>query len=372
MAEAVQTAGKANKVILILGLPDRFESEGYDRKHLRIPSCQIELIDRIYEVNKNIAVVLYNGAPVEMPWLHKVKALVEAYLCGEAVGQATADVLFGRVNPSGHLPETFPLRLEDTPCFLTYNKDVRKASYSEDVFVGYRYYDTRKTDVLFPFGFGLSYTTFDITNIHCPESYIQGMEKFVVTADVVNTGVLKGKAVIQLYIAPVNSNVPRPSHELRAFDKIELMPGETKAVVFELEQRDFSYWDCQTSSWLAEQGNYRIEIGFSSRDIVCCNEITLISEKTSLHQYTVNTTIGELMNDPVAVRILTPYFNIMRDAFGMSQQKSETDRAMNDDMANAMFANLPLRSISSFADSKADYDTLSNIIEEINRILLTE
>ena len=170
LAEAVETAKNADVAVIFAGLPDNFESEGYDRKHLRMPDCQNRLIEAVADVQPNVIVVLHNGAPVEMPWIGCVKAVLEAYLGGQAVGGAVANVLFGKVNPSGHLPETFPLRLQDTPCYLTYGGENDRSEYTEGVFVGYRYYISREMSVLFPFGHGLSYTTFEYSNLKIENS----------------------------------------------------------------------------------------------------------------------------------------------------------------------------------------------------------
>ena len=235
--EAVRIAQEAEVAVIFAGLPDNFESEGYDRKHLNLPNCQNALIEKICNVQKNTIVVLHNGSPVTMPWKDRVKGIVEAYLGGQAVGKAVVNILYGNVNPSGRLAETFPLRLEDTPCYLTYGKGVDEAVYSEGVFVGYRYYTSKKQEVLFPFGYGLSYTTFTYGNLKLDKSVMTDQEVLTVSVDVENTGNRAGKEVVQIYVAPGESETARPVKELRAFDKIELAPGEKKTVVFELDAR---------------------------------------------------------------------------------------------------------------------------------------
>ena len=236
-AKAVEAAANADVAVIFAGLPDSFESEGYDRKHLGMPNCQNALIEAVAEAQPNTIVVLHNGAPVEMPWLGKVKAVLEAYLGGQAVGGAVVNVLYGNANPSGRLAETFPLRIQDTPCYLNYGGEHDKSVYSEGVFVGYRYYTSKEMEVLFPFGYGLSYTTFSYGNLTVDKKEFKESEKLLVSVDVTNTGACTGKEVVQLYVAPKGGTIIRPVRELKAFEKTELAPGETKTVTFELDSR---------------------------------------------------------------------------------------------------------------------------------------
>lgn len=224
-AKAVEAAANADVAVIFAGLPDSFESEGYDRKHLGMPNCQNALIEAVAEAQPNTIVVLHNGAPVEMPWLGKVKAVLEAYLGGQAVGGAVVNVLYGNANPSGRLAETFPLRIQDTPCYLNYGGEHDKSVYSEGVFVGYRYYTSKEMEVLFPFGYGLSYTTFSYGNLTLDKKEFKESEKLLVSVDVTNTGACTGKEVVQLYVAPKGGTIIRPVRELKAFEKTELAPG---------------------------------------------------------------------------------------------------------------------------------------------------
>ena len=260
-ARAVGVAAEADIAVIFAGLPDNFESEGYDRTHLNLPDCQNRLIEEILEVQKDVIVVLHNGSPVLMPWKDKVKGIIEAYLGGQAVGKATVNVLFGQVNPSGRLAETFPLRLEDTPCYLTYGKGKEKAVYQEGVFVGYRYYCTRNREVLFPFGHGLSYTTFAYSNLKLDKTEMSDAETVTVSVDVKNTGDVAGKEVVQLYVSAGESEIIRPIRELRGFDKISLEPGEEKTVTFTLGKRAFAYWNEEIHDWYVSDGAYEIQIG---------------------------------------------------------------------------------------------------------------
>ena len=249
IAEAVAAAKKAKVAVVFAGLPDSYESEGYDRSHMRMPDCQNRVIEAVAEANPNTVVVLHNGAPVEMPWIGRVKAVLEAYLAGQAVGEAAVRVLFGDVNPCGKLPETFPLKLEDNPSWLYYGGEGDVAEYREGVFVGYRYYDKKKMDVLFPFGHGLSYTTFEYSGLKLSADRIKDTDSLTVTATVKNTGSRAGKTVVQLYVGDVESTVLRPVRELKGFVKVDLQPGESREVSFILDKRSFAYWNREIHDW---------------------------------------------------------------------------------------------------------------------------
>ena len=222
ISQACEVARNAEVAVIFAGLPDSFESEGYDRIHMSMPNCQNELIKRIVRVQPNTVVVLHNGSPIEMPWAEDVKGILEAYLGGQAVGEACVDVLFGDVNPSGKLPETFPRKLQDNPSYLYYGGEGDKSEYREGVFVGYRYYDKKDMDVLFPFGYGLSYTTFDYSNLKLSSKKIMDTGIITVTVDVTNTGDKAGKEIVQLYVGKKESKIIRPFKELRGFEKVSL------------------------------------------------------------------------------------------------------------------------------------------------------
>lgn len=268
LSEAVELAKGADKVVLCVGLTDMIESEGYDRKDMRMPEGHLELIEAICRVNANTVVVLQNGAPVEMPWADLPKGILEAYLAGQAVGEALFDVLYGEVNPSGHLAESFPLRLEDNPSYLYFGGENGVVSYQEGLFIGYRYYESKKMQVRFPFGYGLSYTAFRFHELSVEKEKLDERESVEVSVKVTNTGSVVGKAVVQLYVAPEKVEAIRPVRELKAFDKIKLQPGETKEVLFVLEPRAFQHWNTVVHNWRTEQGRYMIQIGENARDIV--------------------------------------------------------------------------------------------------------
>ncbi len=367
--EAVEAARNADVAVIFAGLPDKFESEGFDRSHMAMPSCQNELIEQIAKVQPNTVVVLHNGSPIEMPWIDKVKGVVETYLGGQAVGGAVCDILFGKVNPSAKLPETFPLRLEDNPSYLSYIGEGDVVEYREGIFVGYRYYDKKKMDVLFPFGYGLSYTTFAYSNLTVDKEQMKDTDILRVTVDVTNTGNVAGKEVVQLYVADKESTVIRPVKELRDFAKVELLPGETKTVTFMLDRRAFAYYSVRIHDWHVETGEFDIMIGKSSRDIVLTKTVTVESTVKLPFVYTTDTTLGDVKKDPRAWALAQELFK--GGIFGEPpQSESEAaNEAISEEMNEAMEGFLPLRGPISFtgkvtmADVQALVDKL-NALEE--------
>lgn len=267
IADAVKIARNSDVVLLFAGLPQSYESEGIDRTHINLPHSHNKLIEEISKVNSNVAVVLTNGSAVAMPWADDVKAIVEGWLAGQAGAGGIADVLFGKINPSGKLAETFPKKLNDTPSYFNYPGENGNALYGERIFVGYRYYDIKDIEPLFPFGHGLSYTTFNYGTPTISKYTIVGNEDLVINISISNTGATKGKEVVQLYITDNESNLIRPVKELKKFEKIELSPGEEKLVSFKIEADDLAYFDDSKDMWIKESGNYKVLIGSSSRDI---------------------------------------------------------------------------------------------------------
>lgn len=272
--EALRVAKDADKVVLFIGLPDWMESEGGDRRHMGLPDDHNRLVEAICEINPNTAVVLHNGSPVELPWIDAPKAVLESYLGGQASGGAVADILFGDVNPSGRLAESFPKKLEDNPSYLYYFGEKDTVKYNEGIFVGYRYYETKKLEPLYPFGYGLSYTEFEYRSLTADKYMIDvtDAESFDtavrVSVTVRNIGDRAGKEAVQLYVEPHRGDVIRPVRELRAFKKVELEPGEEKTVSFELSPRDFAYWDSELHCWNVENKGAEIEICRNSHDVV--------------------------------------------------------------------------------------------------------
>jgi len=264
--EAVRIATRADVAIVFVGVSTTSETEGADRRDMELYGAQNELVEAIAAANPNTVVVLNNGAPLRLPWIDRVSAVLEAWLPGQEGARAVAEVLLGIVNPSGKLPLTFPKRLEDNPSFLYYSNG-RDAHYGEGVFVGYRYYDKKKVEPLFAFGHGLSYTTFDYANLRSSEDILAG-QPIHVSVEVANTGTLPGRETVQLYVGDeVTQDVVRPVKELKAFQKVELAPGETQIVRFTLNAHDLAYYDVHRQAWFTTPGRYRLYLGSSSADI---------------------------------------------------------------------------------------------------------
>jgi beta-glucosidase len=265
LARAVSSAKSSDAVVIVAGLSDAFESEGHDRPDMGMPGQQEELIRAVVDANPNTVVVVNAGSPVEMPWADEVDAILLSYYPGQEGGHALANILFGDVNPSGKLTVTYPKRLEDNPAYINYPgwKDVR---YGEGIFVGYRYYDAKDVQPLFPFGHGLSYTQFTYSEMAMPSEVILG-ENIQVSVTVENIGELPGQETIQLYVHDVESRLVRPPKELKGFEKIALAPGEVKRIMFELSPRDLAFYDPHQQAWVTEPGTFEVQVGSSSRDI---------------------------------------------------------------------------------------------------------
>lgn len=363
LKEAVKAAQDAEVAVIFAGLPDSFESEGYDRKHLRMPDCQNRLIKEVAAVQPNVIVVLHNGAPVEMPWINKVKAVLEVYLGGQAVGGATVDILYGKTNPSGRLPETFPMRLEDTPCYLYYGGENDVSEYREGIFVGYRYYTSKNMETLFPFGHGLSYTSFRYSGLNLEKKAVKESEILNVSVEVTNTGMAAGKEVVQLYVSPKGEKVIRPVRELRAFDKIELMPGEKKTVRFFLDSRAFSYWNSKNHDWYVETGDYEIQVGKNASEMLLAETVHVESEKEIPREYTLNSTVGDILSDPKGKAVMEQAMGGMMSSPGAAQmaEQAAAGGVMNTEMLTAMMEGMPLRQMLSFIPGVKKEDLLGFI-----------
>jgi len=369
IAEAVAAAKAAKVAVVFAGLPDVYESEGYDRKHMRLPDCQNRLIEAVAAANPNTVVVLHNGSPVEMPWIGKVKAVLEAYLGGQAVGLAEVRVLFGDVNPSGHLPETFPIKLADNPSYLFYGGEGNVAEYREGIFVGYRYYDRKEAEVLFPFGHGLSYTGFEFSDLRLSAAEITDQDTLTATVKVKNTGSRFGKAVVQLYVGDVESSVFRPVRELKGFEKVALEPGEEKEVSFTLDKRSFAYWNTQIHDWHVESGKFAVEIGHSSRDIALRAEVNVQSTVELPKHYDKDSIFMDLLADPHAAAALKPLLDGIRATFESpaDEEGSAASEAITEEMNLAMLQYMPLRGMLSFGGDEKSGQMLEQILEELNK-----
>ena len=371
IAEAVEKAKNAKVAVIFAGLPDDYESEGYDRTFMFLPPCQNELIEAVAAVNPNTVVVLYNGSPVEMPWVDKVSAIIEGYLGGQAVGIATVNVLFGQTNPCGKLPESFPKKLSDNPSYLFYGGEGNEADYREGIFVGYRYYDKKEMEVLFPFGHGLSYTTFAFDNLRLSAEEIKDTDILTATVTVKNTGSRPGKTVVQLYAGRNEAgSVIRPVRELKGFEKIFLNPGEEKEVTFQLDKRAFAYWNEQLHDWHVETGWYSVEIGHSSRDIALCDSVYIESTVKLPRNYTADTILMDLMADPEAMQVLAPYLaDIQRAMTPGSEDKSEAAaEAITEAMNMAMMNYMPLRGALSFGAGMFTEEMLEAVLQQLNNL----
>ncbi|MCD4686070.1 MAG: glycoside hydrolase family 3 C-terminal domain-containing protein [Anaerolineae bacterium] len=264
---AVELAAKADVALIFVGSNSDWESEGSDRPHMDLVGEQNLLIERVAAANPNTVVILTTGSPVTMPWLDRVRGVLETWFGGQEAGNSIVDVLFGDANPSGKLTQTFPLRLEDNPAFINYPGENGRVHYGEGIFVGYRYYEKKKIAPLFPFGFGLSYTTFEYSNLRLSATQIAPDDELVVMIDVTNTGPRAGQEVIQLYVRDAVSNLVRPHKELKGFAKIALEPGATTTVTLRLDYQTLAYYDDRLQQWIAEAGAFDVLIGSSSANI---------------------------------------------------------------------------------------------------------
>ena len=304
-AEAVETAKNADVVLMFLGLSEAAESEGFDRETLDIPAKQVELLKAVAAENKNIVVVLSNGSVVSVaPWAGNAKGILESWLLGQSGGPALADVIFGKVSPSGKLAQTIPMDINDDPSMINWPGEEGHVDYGEGVFVGYRYYDTYDKAVDYPFGFGLSYATFAIDGVNVAKT---GANTAHVTATVTNTSDVDAAETVQVYVAPGKASVARPKHELKGFRKVFLKAGESAEISFDLDERAFAYWSEKFNDWHVEAGEYTVEVGTSSRDIAAVAVVTLDGDGKAL-PLDEWSTFGEWADDPVGSKIVASVY----------------------------------------------------------------
>ncbi|RJS62970.1 beta-glucosidase [Priestia filamentosa] len=359
--EAKDLASQSDVAVVFAGLPDRYESEGYDRTHLHIPANHQRVIEVVSEVQPNVIVVLSNGAPIEMPWLGNVKGLLEAYLGGQAFGGAVADVLFGNVNPSGKLAETFPQKLSHNPSHLNFPGEGDKVEYKEGIFVGYRYYDKKEIQPLFPFGYGLSYTTFDYTTISVDKKELTDEESVDVHVTVKNIGKVAGKEVVQLYVRDVETSVIRPVRELKGFEKVALEPGEETIVTFTLDKRAFAYYNIQLKDWHVETGEYEILVGKSSTDIVLSEVVKIESTVFLPVGFSRTSTMGDIMAHSHAGPVLQEALAEINKNSAMMEEMDEN----SSEMMAAMIKYMPLRAMVSFNENFTE-NMLTELLEKLN------
>lgn len=374
LQEAITLAKESDVAVIFAGLPDSFESEGFDRTHLNMPANQNELIARISEVQPNVVVVLHSGSPIAMPWLDKVAGVLQMYLAGQASGGAAVNLLFGDATPCGKLAETFPLHLEDNPSYLNFPGNREKVCYQEGVFIGYRYYDKKKMDVLFPFGYGLSYTDFTYSNMKVTVNgknaadvdMIKETDEIVVSADITNTGNCDGAEIVQLYIKnPVVYEI-RPEKELRDFAKVFLKAGETKTVTFTLNARAFSYYETRIHDWYAESGDYEILLASSSRDIRLQDTVSITGSKKIPFVADYVTTCEDV---ELFAKDGSALDEMLRGSGFAEATDHDGDDSMGSgtaDMMKAMFTGTPLHSILSFSSEELTYEDIQDTIRKLN------
>lgn len=333
--QAVTAAQQADVVLLFLGLPAAYESEGFDRTTLDIPAKQVEVLDAVAAANPNVAVVLSNGSVVSLPWRGHAKAILETWLLGQAGGAALADVIFGDETPSGKLAQTIIDDVNDDPSAMNWPGEEGHVDYGEGVFIGYRYYDTFRKQVTYPFGYGLSYATFDVHDATVAKT---GPRTAEVTVTVTNTSDVAGAETVQVYVAPPKAKVARPVHELKGFVKVALEPGESKSVTIALDDRAFAYWSERFDDWHVEGGTYTVEVGVSSRDIVSRLDVE-IDDDGKIMNLDEWSTFGEWLDDPIGAPILQHVLDDMAKEAGRP--------IIPDSALMVMFLrSMPLRSLS--------------------------
>lgn len=383
--DALEMAESADKIVVFAGLPDSFESEGFDRDDMKLPKCQNKLIKKLIALGKPVAVVLHNGAPLELPWAigtgkgtdtsgygrtlgtdGKCGAIVEAYLTGEGQAEALMNVLYGKKNPEGRLAESFPVKLEDNPSYLNFPGIDHKVNYAEGVFVGYRYYDTKKMDVMFPFGYGLSYTAFEYSPVKAAHHSFKLDDGIDIRFTVTNTGNVKGTDTPQIYISDKTRTAIRPVHELKAFEKLELQPGESREVMIHLGKEAFEHYSAIDNAWIASAGFYSIELGSSSRDIKSSTYVELKDGVRKLPFISRDTQIGDLLDchetsDYIKERLSDFLYGGQEDAGDDAPSYDE-----NNDMGESFVKYLPLRSLRSFVHMTNE--ELDGIVDDLIRI----
>lgn len=400
--KALETARDKDIVFIFVGLPDEYESEGYDRTHLDLPESHNRLISEIAGINKHVAVILYGGSPFVMPWLPEVQSVLMCYLPGQAAGDAAFDLLFGRAVPCGKLAETFPVFLSDNPSYPYYGA-INTVEYRESIFVGYRYYDTANKSVLFPFGFGLSYSTFVYRNLSLSSTEFADEDTIQVTMDVENTGNFDASEIVQIYVQPPVSRIFKAKKELKGFAKIALKKGETGKISINLDKRSFAYFNVNLHDWHVESGEYIILAGASSRDIRLSAALLVTSVPDSVvipdyrnlapayyslennnlvipkqqfeyvyganmpsltpakkGRYHLNSTLTELDNSFVG-RIFVRKIHKRFEALYEDDPRPDEIRMMN-----AMFADMPLRALVNFSGGELGFEALDGLILMMN------
>ena len=362
LREAVEAARNAETAVVFAGLPDSFESEGFDRDTLAMPKNQNVLIEAVAAVNPNTVVVLHGGAPMLTEWIDKVKAVLCVYLGGQGVGKATVELLYGEKNPSGKLAETWPKKLSDNPSYLNFPGVEGVVDYAEGVFIGYRYYDKKEMDVLFPFGHGLSYTRFAYSDLRLDQTEMADTDTLTLRCKVKNVGAVPGKEVVELYVKNAPSDVARPIRELRGFVKVDLQPGEEKELSFTLSKRTFAYYEEKIHDFYVPSGVYGIEIGASCRDIRLSAELFVTGTVELPYVYTLTSTVGSLMKTTKGRAL----FERMMAGMGQSKAMEDTE-ALGEggaEMARRMMLEMPLGALATFGN--VPMDQLQGMVAMLN------
>jgi beta-glucosidase len=367
---AVGLAKEADVAVLYIALPTYKESEGYDRTDLDLTEQQVALIKAVAKVQPKTVVVLNNGAPVTMSaWIDDVAAVLEGWMMGQAGGVAIADVLFGKVNPCGKLAETFPLKLADTPAYLNWPGDAGEVHYGEGLFIGYRYYDAKQMPVLFPFGYGLSYTTFAYSNAKVSASKFKDVDGVTVTVDITNTGDVAGKEIVQVYVHDQKSGLVRPEKELKGFAKVELQPGETKSVSIQLDFRAFAFYHPEYKQWITEDGDFNLLIAASAADIRQTLTVTLESTLSLPCILDKESTIREWAADPRSKDVFGPVYAMMEAENRKMFDGEDGGSAMGMDFMS-MLGDMPLVSVLMWQKgvlSKHPEDFVADLLEKVHR-----
>ena len=353
-AKAVALAGRCGTVVAFLGLPASAESEGFDRSHIDLPANQTSLVASLAAANPRLVVVLANGSAVRLAgWDHHAGAVLECWLSGQAAGGAAADLLLGAVNPSGRLAETLPVRLEDSPSYLNFPGEAGHVRYGEGVFVGYRGYDALARDVRYPFGHGLSYTTFAYSDL---AAEIFGGGDVAVTCRVTNTGDRSGQEVAQLYVGDPVASVARPVRELKSFQKLDLAAGESEVVTFELAARDLSYWSTKTSGWVLEGGDFEIAVGASSRDLRLTTTVEVDAPPVQEPLGGMSTLL-EWLADPGGAAAV-------RAAFG-TDESGRPRGILGDEETLKVIGSFPLSTLAAFPGVGIDAAAVHSLVEKV-------
>lgn len=366
LAEAIETARNADIAVVFAGLPDSFETEGCDRDTLAMPANQNALIEAVAAANPNTVVVLHGGGAMELPWLDQVKAVLYMALGGESVGAAAVKLLYGESTPSGKLAETWPRKLSDNPSYLNFPGEDGVVKYAEDIFIGYRYYDKKELDVLFPFGYGLSYTQFQYSDLKLDKTELPDTDTLTVSCRVKNVGSAAGAEAVQLYIRDETASVRRPVRELKGFDKVRLAPGEEKELTFCLDKRAFAYYETKIHDWFVESGKFFVEIGASSRDIRLSGEVNVTGTVELPIHYTRESTVGDMLKTAKG----KAFFAQM-----MAARKGSAEAAMEDNskhmgegsekMVQSMMFEMPLGALVTYGAMTSEQ--LDGVIAMLNQ-----